>query len=369
MPAVKKMFQESENSSKPEYIYGHMFGGLGVLAGNLSKWFCIPLSIRLHDGLKPTAQWKDSSLPAGTHIVRMVQDAFEAAKVLGHSPLLLDRYFLSVPVLKELNILNQTHKSQLEILTKAKINCTAYEKAPKKKPGRGRPPMKGAAVHLKELFQSHIHLFQESSLVLYGKEEQVQYYCMNLLWGQGLYQELRFVLVEYGDIKSILASTNLAIEPLDMIRLYSYRFLIECMFREIKQQLGGFCYHFWSKSMPKLNRYLRKGMPHPLEKIKTAHAQEKILAAIRAIECHMMLSVIAMGILQMLSMKFSGALNVPEFRYLRTPSRKIVSEATMMLYLRQHIFRFMAEAPHLGITQIILKKQKRSVIRKDLWAS
>jgi len=28
MPGVKKLFQESENSSKPEYIFGHMFGGL-----------------------------------------------------------------------------------------------------------------------------------------------------------------------------------------------------------------------------------------------------------------------------------------------------------------------------------------------------
>lgn len=58
MPAVKKMFQESENSSKPEYIFGHMFGGLGVLAGTISKYFCIPLSIRLHDGLQPMAGWK-----------------------------------------------------------------------------------------------------------------------------------------------------------------------------------------------------------------------------------------------------------------------------------------------------------------------
>ncbi len=31
MPGVKKLFQESEDSSKPQYIYGHMFGGLGVL--------------------------------------------------------------------------------------------------------------------------------------------------------------------------------------------------------------------------------------------------------------------------------------------------------------------------------------------------
>lgn len=35
MPGVKKLFQESENSAKPQYIHGHMFGGLGILAGSI----------------------------------------------------------------------------------------------------------------------------------------------------------------------------------------------------------------------------------------------------------------------------------------------------------------------------------------------
>lgn len=47
----KKLFQESENSSKPEYIHGHMYGCLGILAGSHLNWACIPLSIRLHDDL------------------------------------------------------------------------------------------------------------------------------------------------------------------------------------------------------------------------------------------------------------------------------------------------------------------------------
>ena len=42
MPGVKKLFQESENSAKPDYIHGHMFGGLGILAGAAHSWACIP---------------------------------------------------------------------------------------------------------------------------------------------------------------------------------------------------------------------------------------------------------------------------------------------------------------------------------------
>ena len=51
------------------------------------------------------------------------------------------------------------------------------------------------------------------------------------------------MLVEMNRIQSILASTNLGLNPLSIIRLYSYRFRIECTFRELKQQTRTFCYH------------------------------------------------------------------------------------------------------------------------------
>ena len=43
MPGVKRLHQESEDSSKGEYIWGHLFGGLGILAEAAKKSFCIPL--------------------------------------------------------------------------------------------------------------------------------------------------------------------------------------------------------------------------------------------------------------------------------------------------------------------------------------
>jgi hypothetical protein len=44
-PGVKKLHQESDNSSKGEYIHGHLFGGLGILAGSGTKLYNILLSI------------------------------------------------------------------------------------------------------------------------------------------------------------------------------------------------------------------------------------------------------------------------------------------------------------------------------------
>ena len=80
--------------------------------------------------------------------------------------------------------------------------------------------------------------------------------------------------MEMGGVQSILASTSLELDPLAVIRLYSYRFRIEYMFRELKQQTGAFCCHFWSKYMPKLSYYRKKEEPTPLEQVETERARK-----------------------------------------------------------------------------------------------
>ncbi len=132
MPAVKKLCQESENSAKPEFIHGHMFGGLGILAGDPArKLFCIPLCLRLHDGMRAAAKWeklKGEAVLSSTYTVQMVEDAFHAVQTFGDSLLLLDRYLLSVPALETLSRLNKSQdgRCRMEIVTKAKKSCTAY---------------------------------------------------------------------------------------------------------------------------------------------------------------------------------------------------------------------------------------------------
>jgi hypothetical protein len=139
---------------------------------------------------------------------------------------------------------------------------------------------------------------------LYGKEETVQYLCLELLWGQKLYQPLRFVLVKYKDALFILVSTDLSLEPTVIICLYGYRFKIECTFREMKQTIGGLAYHFWSKSMPKLQRYIKCDQVHPLEKVTDPKHQQNILLTIKAIEGYVMQLHCHGGILQLIAIRF-----------------------------------------------------------------
>lgn len=358
MPGVKKLHQESENVSKGEYIFGHLFGAIGILAGTPQKWFCLPLFMNLQDGVKTIFGWEDASEERqASHVVQMIDQAFAAARTFGGALLLLDRYFLSIPALRRLAEGNRASDGRMHIVTKAKMNAVAYEPPAPKKRGRGRPLKKGKMVKLAELFQTRAADFQTAVVTLYGKEETVSFLCLDLLWGQGLYQKLRFVLVRHGDRLSILVSTDLALEATEIITLYGYRFKIECTFREMKQVIGAFGYRFWSASMPKLNRYRRKGEPDPLAHVTDEQDRKRIRLTLQAIEGFVMCSVIATELVQLIALRFSGRTPALFFRYLRTPSKSIVSEATVAAYLRKSIFRLFAQNRQIALTKIIRSKQ------------
>ena len=137
-----------------------------------------------------------------------------------------------------------------------------------------------------------------------------------------------------------------------------------------KQQVGAFCYRFWTKHMPRLNHYQKKDEPSPLEQVKTESSRKKVLETVRAIEMHMALSCTAMGILQILSIRFMGKVSPERLRYQRTPSRGRISEAAVMDYLRKHFFRLLNQSAELRITQIIQEQQENMPeVCEDLLAS
>lgn len=356
MPCVKKLHQGSENSSKPSYMFGHMFGAIGVLAGNLGKLFCVPLSIRIHDGTAQIKQWAGSEVAAESHVVRMIREACQIACHFGKFILLLDRYYLSVPGLtawiqEEL----RAGRPLLSLVMRAKGNPAAYGE-PVRTSRRGRPRKKGEKIKVGDLFENCKDAFTQAKVILYGKEETITYLCRDLLWGQKLYQKLRFVLVTLGDSKSIFVSTDLTLSPEQIIRLYGYRFKIECCFRELKQVIAGFSYRFWTSAMPKRNRYAKSGTD-PLQTVTDAKEKTRILAAFIAMERFVLTACVALGLLQLGSLRFAAEINASPLRWLRTHSNRTPSEATTAHFLRKTIFDGSASSSALPIIRFIRERQ------------
>ncbi len=319
-----------------------MWGCIGILTGTLGSLACTPLSMRIHDGLQVAQGWKDAAEFCVSHAVQTIRDGCKAAQHFGTSYLLLDSYFLSVPALEKLARQNAGNEHNVEIITKAKSSAVAYMASQPKPAGtRGRPRKKGVKVKLKNLFQERAGEFMRMKINLYGKKQDVRYYDAVLLWGQGLYREIRFALVEYGNKRSILACTDLAISPLSIIHLYGCRFRIEYTFRALKQEIGGFSYHFWTKAMGKLSHFKKKREAGPLEGVHQEHDRQRVLKTIRAKEMYALMSSISIGILQTLSAECTGDPCMEGMRYQRTKAKSRPSEANVMYILQMHLFAFL----------------------------
>lgn len=106
-----------------------------------------------------------------------------------------------------------------------------------------------------------------------------------------------------------------------------------------------------------------------IDKVTEPKERENILLTVKAIEGYVQFCCVAMGILQLLSLNFSKEMQEGVFRYLRTPSKTIVSEATVVSYLMKNIFRIMAKKPDFNITRFIQEKQENLAITEDLQAS
>ncbi|MNC24304.1 hypothetical protein D3C75_723570 [compost metagenome] len=87
MPGVKKLHQESENVSKGEYIFGHLFGAIGILVGDSRKWFSLPLFMNLQDGIQTILGWKQAGAESErlSHIVQMIEQPPPEKRQIGQT--------------------------------------------------------------------------------------------------------------------------------------------------------------------------------------------------------------------------------------------------------------------------------------------
>ena len=321
MPAVKKLHQESNNNSKPEYIWGHSFQVISLLVKGIGGCvFAVPLISRIHEGVV------FSNRDKRTLMDKMVSTLFSITELLQNDIILVaDSYYANKKVLIPLV------KKGMHLVARIRNNAVAYyPPIPLQVKGKkGRKKKYGQKVELMAFFRKP-HLFTSVNSPVYHEEKVIiSYLCIELLW-RPIGQMVRFVCVNHPIRgKIILITTKLDLDPLKVIATYGYRFKIEVSFKQAIDTLGTYAYHFWMKTMTPLKRV--SGNQH-LHK-ESEKYRNQVKRKIRAYHCYVQISCIAQGLLIHLSVNFGSTVWKSFRSWLRTmkkdlpPSEMVVSYA------------------------------------------
>ena len=272
MPGVVSQRQLSETQSKPGYFRGQCWGAVGVLVGSFSACFCLPLTLQIHQGFEHLGQEKPEDSLA-ERAVRMTLDFAVQNERLAW--IVLDAYFSVKTVFRLAHSVWSVEHQQpyLQVVTRAKKNYVAYFPPPPRTTGkRGRPREYGDKLVLNEVFD-HQHLFKSLDMEVYGRNETVQLMVANLLW-RPLGEYVRFVWAVTSRGPIVLMCSDLTVKPEQVLALYCRRIRIEVLFDTLKNKLGAFRFHFWSRYLPrhsrqpKSNKQLKSAPPEHVDKIQ-----------------------------------------------------------------------------------------------------
>jgi hypothetical protein len=345
MPGVKKLHQSSESNTKPEYIFGHSCQAVAVLTQALSSVFAVPLACRIHEGVVFSNRDKKTLLDKMIVLIDslgipeplyFVADAYYATGKIVHG--LLDK---------------GSH-----LVTRVKSNAVAYwplptppAHAPRK---RGRPKKYGEKIQVASLLNDEENLSQAQSPIYGETDVTLRFRAVDLLWRPvGIL--VRFVAVLHPTRGSILLMcTDLNLSPLDIIRIYGWRFKIEVSFKQALRVVGAYAYHFWMAAMTPIRR--KSGDQH-LHR-KTAAYRDAVRRKLAAYHRHIQLGLIAQGLLQILSA------TVPELiwrsfgSWIRTIRPGLApSEQVVTIALRNTLPKFLADDEKTSIFTKFLRER------------
>jgi len=162
MPAVKKLHQESQNNSKPEFIFGHSCQAIAVVVKAAQSYFALPLACRIHEGLSFSNRDQRT----------LMDKLLLLLKELGIS---LPFYFVADAYYATAKIILPILRTGQHLITAVKSNAVAYE--PVASPAqrrRGRPRRYGRKHRLKDLFDKASAFTAATSPIDGEKGEQVR---------------------------------------------------------------------------------------------------------------------------------------------------------------------------------------------------
>jgi len=288
MPGVKKLHQESESNTKPEYIFGHSCQAVAVLTRALSTVFALPLAARIHEGVVFSNRDKRTLLDKMILLIDSL-DLNEPFYFVA------DAYYATGKIVRGL-LAQRNH-----LVTRVKSNSVAFfpatpPDAQRPRP-KGRPAKYGLKIKVAALLEE-AHLLQEAPSPVYGEKGVIlRFRTADLLWRPvGIL--VRFVAVHHPSRGTILLMcTDLTLSALDIIELYGLRFKIEVSFKQALRVIGTYAYHFWMAAMARLPRVSGNQYLHH----RSASYRDAVRRKLAAYHRHIQLGLITQGLLQILS--------------------------------------------------------------------
>jgi len=337
MPGVKRLHQQSESNTKPEYILGHSCQAVGILAQGILSVVAIPLAARIHEGVVYSNRDHRTLLDK----MALLLDALTLDA--------LSYYFVGDAYYASRKIALPLLEAGQHLVTRVRNNAVGYFPAPApERRKRGRPKLYGEKICLKTLFDN-ASATQTLESPVYGESGvQLGVSTADLLWRPvGIL--VRFVAVLHPTRgRLILMTTDLHMAPIDVIRLYGYRFKIEVSFKSALRVVGAFLYHFWMAAMTPITR---KGRNQYLHR-KTDAYREAIRRKLDTYHRFIQLGLIAQGIMLALATTVPQLVWASFGSWLRTIRPGICpSEAVVAIALRNAMPHFLADnspAPDLA---------------------
>lgn len=282
MPAVRYLHQGSKVHNRPEFVMGHFWGALTILAEAGERIFAVPLRFALHDGFKSSSSDKSTALTRAGDLVQ--QMAIEPGLLIADCAYVVR------------HLIERLLAMGFHFIGRARSTTAAYEAAvqPEKRKA-GRPQKYGRKVKLSKLFAEPDQFFQ-ATVDLYGERQVAQLREVTLYWQTLL---VKFVLtVSEKGVKAIFLCTDVSMTAVEIVEGYGLRFKIEVGFRALVQTLFGFAYRFWLKGMEKTRWRQGSKYLHRAGKDYRARVARKV----EAFERFVNLTALAQGLLQMIAL-------------------------------------------------------------------